>query len=606
MKFLWSCGKGVRKYLIISVICSACAVIFSFIAPQVMRIIIDSVLGQEPFALPSFINGWIEAVGGRTVLSDHLFLCAAVGMLFTFLSAVFAGLYKFYVNRFGEGTVKKIRDVLYEHIAHLPYEWHVRISTGDILQRCTQDVNVIKQFLCNQVIEVIRVIFLMVFSLIVMFSMNVRLSFAALIFIPVILGYTMLFLGKISSRFMDADIAEGKLTTAVQENTTGVRVVRAFGREAFEMKKFDERNEHYTSLWVRLGNVMSVFWACGDIVTSVQVMTIIILGVWQCVHGGMTVGTFMAFITYNQMMIWPVRQLGRILSDMSKSGVSVQRIRSILNEKTEEDIPCEDLKPEISGNIEFKHVSFSYGEVPVLKDVSFTIKAGEKIGILGNTGSGKSTIAHLLNRLYDVKEDCGSVEIDGVDVRRMDRAYLRSKVNVVLQDTFLFSKTIRDNIAVSAPETPIAEIRRLARISSVDEAIMEFGEQYDTIVGERGVTLSGGQKQRVAIARALLNESPIIIFDDSMSAVDTETDAKIRQALAKNQNNVTTIYISHRVTTLMDADKIIVLKDGEVMEQGSHEELLSRGGIYSHVYEMQSGVAAELEEIEKEERGEMR
>ena len=601
VKFLWSCGKGVRKYLIISVICSACAVIFSFIAPQVMRIIIDSVLGEEPFSLPGIITGWIDNIGGRAVLTEHLFLCAAVGMVFTFLSAVFAGLYKYYVNRFGEGTVKKIRDVLYEHIAHLPYEWHVRISTGDILQRCTQDVNVIKQFLCNQVIEVIRVIFLMVFSLIVMFSMNVRLSLAALIFIPVILGYTMVFLGKISSRFMAADIAEGKLTTAVQENTTGVRVVRAFGREAYEMDKFDERNEHYTGLWVRLGNVMSVFWACGDIVTSVQVMTIIILGVWQCVHGSMTVGTFMAFITYNQMMIWPVRQLGRILSDMSKSGVSVTRIKSILDEKTEEEQPCDNLKPEIKGNIEFKHVSFSYEDVSVLKDVSFTVKAGQKIGILGNTGSGKSTIAHLLNRLYDVPENGGAVEIDGIDVRRIDRSYLRSQVNVVLQDTFLFSKTIRDNIAVSAPETPLTEIRRLARISSVDDAIMEFGEQYDTVVGERGVTLSGGQKQRVAIARALLNESPIIIFDDSMSAVDTETDAKIRKALSENKNNVTTIYISHRVTTLMDADKIIVLKDGHLAEQGSHDELLAQGGIYSHVYEMQSGVAAELEEIEQEE-----
>ena len=398
-------------------------------------------------------------------------------------------------------------------------------------------------------------------------------------------------------------MAEGQVTTAVQENTTGVRVVRAFGREAFEMKKFDEKNERYTNLWIRLGNVLSIYWACGDIATSIQIMTIIIVGVFQCVYGDMSVGTFMAFVTYNQMMIWPVRQLGRLLADMSKSSVSVKRIRDILEEPTEDDIPCEGLRPEIKGNIEFKHVNFAYEQTPVLKDVSFCIKAGQKIGILGNTGSGKSTIAHLLNRLYDVKDGQGVVEVEGVDIRRIDRAWLRRQMNVVLQDTFLFSKTIRDNISVSAPKTPLDEIRQYARMSSVDEAIMEFGQQYDTIVGERGVTLSGGQKQRVAIARALLNQSPVLIFDDSMSAVDTETDQKIREALNCFQKDVTTIYISHRVTTLMDADRIIVLNDGRVMEQGSHEELMKLGGIYRRVYALQSGVAEELKEIESEEGG---
>lgn len=603
MGYLLSCGKGFKKYLAAAICCSACAVVFSFIAPQVMRVVIDSVLGTAPFDLPGTISQWIESIGGRGVLREHLFACAAVGMIFTFLSAIFAGGYRYFVNRFGESVVKKLRDMLYEHIQHLPFEWHVRVSTGDILQRCTSDINIIKQFLCNQIIEVVRIIFLAGFSLVVMFSMNVRLAFTAMIFIPIIVGYTIIFMGKISSRFLEVDVAEGQVTTAVQENTTGVRVVRAFGREAFEMKKFDEKNERYTNLWIRLGNVLSIYWACGDIATSIQIMTIIIVGVLQCVHGDMSVGTFMAFVTYNQMMIWPVRQLGRILSDMSKSSVSVRRIRDVLEEPTEDDIPCEGLRPEIKGNIEFKHVNFAYEQTQVLKDVSFCIKAGQKIGILGNTGSGKSTIAHLLNRLYDVKDGQGVVEVEGVDIRRIDRSWLRRQINVVLQDTFLFSKTIRDNISVSAPKTSLDEIRQYARMSSVDDAIMEFGQQYDTIVGERGVTLSGGQKQRVAIARALLNQSPVLIFDDSMSAVDTETDQKIREALNCFQKDVTTIYISHRVTTLMDADRIIVLNDGRVMEQGSHEELMKLGGIYRRVYELQSGVAEELKEIEREEGG---
>lgn len=603
IRFLLTCGKAFQKYLFLAILCSALAVLFSFIAPQVMRLIIDSVLGEEPFAVPAFLKNWIEQLGGRTFLRGHLLICAAAGVLFTCISALFSGCYRYFTNRFGESLVKKLRDMLYAHIQQLPYSWHVQISTGDILQRCTADTRIIQQFLCQQVIEVIRIVFLMIFSLAVMFSMNVRLSLIALIFIPVILSYTLVFLKQISTRFMAADVAEGEVTSVVQENATGVRVVRAFGREAYEMDHFDEKNEHFTGLWLSLGKTLSVFWACGDIVTSVQIMTMIIVGVWQCVYSGMSVGTFLAFITYNQMMIWPVRQLGRLLSDMSKAGVSVERIRDILSVPREDARGEGTLKTEIHGNITFENVSFAYENTPVLKDVSFTIKAGQKIGILGNTGSGKSTIAHLLNRLYDVDTGQGRIILEGVDIRDIERKYLRKQVNVVLQDTFLFSKTIRDNIAVSQPDTSLDEIRRLAGIASVDHAIMSFGAQYDTIVGERGVTLSGGQKQRVAVARALLNESPVMIFDDSTSAVDTETDMKIRQALKNHHDDVTMIYISHRVTTLMEADLIIVLNDGRLMEQGSHEELMTKDGIYKRVYNMQSGVATELAEIEKEGQG---
>ena len=600
MWFLMSCGKGLRKYLVLAVIFSAFSVVFSFIAPQVMRIMIDSILGDEPFG--NLVKPIAEFLGGRDLLRNRLLLCAVIGMVCMFLSAIFAGAFRYLINRFGEGTVKQLRDRLYEHISHLPYEWHVKNSTGDILQRCTQDINIIRMFLCNQIIEVARVSFLMVFALVVMFTMNVPMSFVALIFIPVIIGYSVIFLGKLGPHFMAADNAEGDVTTVVQENATGVRVVRAFGREAWELDHFDKKNGHYTSVWVKLGKILSIYWACGDIVTSAQIMTMIIFGIWQCVHGALSVGTFVAFMTYNQMMIWPVRMLGRILSDMSKSGVSVERIRMILDEKREDELPCENLELEIKGDITFDHVTFAYEDVPVLKDVSFTIKAGQKVGILGNTGSGKSTVGHLLNRLYDVPEGNGNILIDGVDVRKISRPYLRSKVNVVLQDTFLFSKTIRDNIAIAAPETSLEDIRKLAQIASVDDAIMEFGQQYDTIVGERGVTLSGGQKQRVAIARALMNSSPIMIFDDSLSAVDTETDTKIRHALAKNKGDVTTIYISHRVTTLMDADVILVLHDGQLVQMGNHADLMNEEGIYRRVYELQSGVAAELESIENEGR----
>jgi ATP-binding cassette subfamily B protein len=441
----------------------------------------------------------------------------------------------------------------------------------------------------------------MAIALVMMFSMDVFMSLMALVLIPVILVFSILYFRKVSREFAKADIAEGIMQAAAQENYTGVRVVRAFGREAYEMEKFSEKTKTYQEIWVRIGKMLGLFWGAGDFFAGLQLAIIVGAGIWRSVQGRLSPGTFIAFYTYCNWMIWPVRQLGRILSDLSKALVSSGRVRDILSTEPETD-PPDSLKPEIKGEICFRNISFGYGKSeygkgePVLRDVSFTLKPGESLAILGATGSGKSTLVHLLSRLYDLKDEDGLITIDGIDIRRIARPYLRRRIGLCLQEPFLFSKTLRENISIARPEMELAEMRAAAAVAMVDETIEGFAEGYNTLVGERGVTLSGGQKQRVSIARMLAGNAPVMIFDDSLSAVDTGTDAKIRAALRRRVADAAVIIISHRISSIMQADKILVLKDGTVEDIGSHEELLERGGSYRRIFELQRGVMEEVME----------
>ena len=558
--------------------------VLSSLTPQVVRVAVDCVLGSEPFP------GAVTALAPPSLLAAAPMtqLVSAAGFLL--VVAVLSGLCT-YGSRMGtanasENFVKSLRDALYRHIQRLPYEWHVRHSTGEIIQRCTSDVEVVRNFVTNQLLEVCRIVFLVGFSLAVMLSMNARMTLIAVCFLPVILAYSLFFYSKIAKRFLTADEAEGELSATVQENLTGVRVVRAFGREAYEVERFDKKNERFASLWIRLGGLLSAYWGIGDLITGLQILTVICVGVTQAVSGAITLGEFLAFVAYNQTLIWPVRGLGRILSEMSKAGVSIERLAYILDSEPETE-PGRALTPPMDRDIVFDHVSFSYGEQPVLRDVSFTIPAGKTFAVLGATGSGKSTMMHLLDRLYDLAPGCGRITIGGTDIADISRAYLRRNIGIVLQEPFLFSRTIRENIAAVRPGATMEEVRRHAGTAHVDEAILEFADGYDTIVGERGVTLSGGQKQRVAIARTLMLDAPILIFDDSLSAVDAETDAEIRASLHQAKGSATVILISHRITTLMQADCILVLQDGRVAEVGSHDELMARGGLYREIYDLQ-------------------
>ena len=592
-RFLKPCLPLMLTGLFFSAMITVCQ---AFI-PQVIRISVDGVLGSDLSKIPEWVKAFLSEETIRenpgkmlTIAALAVILLAAINIAANYYSKVFAA-------KGSESFVKGMRDQLYDHIQKLPYSWHVKNQTGDIIQRCTSDVDVVRNFVTNQLMEVFRIIFLIVFYMVIMFSMNVKISLIAVSFFPIVILYSGYFFSKIAQHFQEADEAEGILSSVVQENLTGVRVVRAFGRESFERKRFDEKNERFAGLWIYLGKFLSLYWSIGDLITGIQILTVICMGVLFTVDGNLTVGEFIAFVSYNSSMAWPVRSLGRIISEMSKAGVSIDRIAYILDEKEEDDRPGVT-KPAINKDIVFDKVNFKYEEgAAVLKDVSFTVPAGKTFAILGNTGSGKSTLVHLLNRLYDLPDGCGKITIGGVDIRDIDRQYLRSQIGMVLQEPFLYSGSIKENVGITKESSAFDDIREACEIACVDSAIDSFTDGYETIVGERGVTLSGGQKQRVAIARMLVEHTPVMIFDDSLSAVDAQTDAMIREALKKRMAGTTVILIAHRITTLMQADCIMVLEDGAGAEMGSHEQLMEHHGIYRRIYDIQMNTQLDADSV---------
>ncbi len=582
------------RFLKSSVGIFALALVFSMlntalnaVTPQVIRVAVDSVIGKQAYSLPQWLISAFSLEAARSDPARLLLASAGVILAVSVLSGICSYFSTMGVSKSSENFVKALRDELFGHIQRLPFAWHSQNQTGEIIQRCTSDVDVIRNFVSNQLLEVFRTVFLIVLSMGIMFSMNVKISLVALAFIPVVVIYSSVFYSKIAKRFRVADEAEGELSSTVQENLTGVRVVRAFGREGFEIDRFDERNDKFAGLWIRLGRLMSAYWGIGDLITGLQILTVIVMGVIEAVNGRITLGEFLAFVSYNATLVWPVRGLGRILSEMSKAGVSIERVAYILEAQPEQD-SADSVEPPMNRDIGFHHINFTYeGQKPVLQDIDFTIRAGSTFAILGGTGSGKSTLMHLLDRLYDLPPECGSITVGDVDISKIKRSYLRKNIGMVLQEPFLFSRTIEENIRATRPGATKEEVRHAAQIACVDDAVEDFSNGYETIVGERGVTLSGGQKQRVAIARMLMQQAPVMVFDDSLSAVDSETDAQIRAALKTNLGKSTVILISHRITTLMQADRILVLDDGKIAELGTHEELIHKDGIYKSIYDIQ-------------------
>ena len=582
---------GSKRWFLAAILSTVGLALTNMLTPQIVRVTVDSVLGSEPFDLPPFLADLLNRLGGAEVLREKLWMIGIVivgiavfGFAFFYGSRVFN-------TKAAETLVKTMRDKVFRHLLALPDDWYGKNRTGDIIQRCTSDINMVKDFLSEQLVSVFRIVVMLALSLFFMFSLHVGLTLIALAGVPVLLTTSLIFHKKVSPEFEICDENEGKLSAIVQENLTGVRVVRAFGREVYEKEKFDNQNRYYMGLWDRVNKMFCRYWSVADLIANLQIMLLVVFGAVFAIRGELSAGAYIAFLSYNGYLTWPIRQLGRVISEMSKAGVSLRRIEGILNAAPERDEDgAERVTTDYRGDIAFDHVSFSFdGKTPVLEDVSFTVPAGSTVGILGGTGSGKSTLVRLLDRLYPLPEGSGTISVGGIDIRRLRAAELRSNIGFVLQEPYLFSRTIGENLRLAKQTASDAELRAAAHIACLDSAVESFPSGYDTFVGERGVTLSGGQKQRAAIARTLVQDTPILIFDDSLSAVDTETDATIRARLAGREGRATTLLISHRTATLMHTDRIVVLDRGRVAEIGTHEELLAKNGIYRRIYDIQNG-----------------
>lgn len=577
---LWRFIAGFRWIYVgamISLAVAAASKTFTFL---LLRDFADTLLGEE------------QAVNTTPL---YFFALAFIGLalvqaLFTFLSGRLAA-------RAAEGMTLRLRNYLYDHIQHLSLTYHDRTQTGELVQRSTSDVDAIRRFFATEAIEVGRILALFVINFTALLVLNTRLALLSVIFIPVVVTMSVLFFKRISVIYNEYQSQEAVLSTTLQENLTGVRVVKAFARQAFEMDKFEQENWKKYGLGKRLMFMHSLYWPISDIICAVQMLGIFFLGAVMAINGEITVGTYLAISGLLIWFIWPMRNLGRLIVHASQALVSYRRVADVLDEAREQlevgrPIPAGSLH----GEIVFKHVSFEYEpNAPALRDISFSAQPGQMIALLGPTGSGKTSLVNLLPRFYHYSG--GSITLDGVELKEYAMRDLRQQIGIVEQEPFLFSRTIRENITygTTRPVTD-AEVEAAARAAAIHDVIMTFPHGYETLVGEKGVTLSGGQKQRVAIARALLKDPRILILDDSTSSVDTETEALIQAALEKLMAGRTTFVIAHRLQTIMRADKILVLDQGRIVQQGNHEQLIRQPGLYREIYLIQSRIETEIEQ----------
>lgn len=609
-KILWSFLEGKKIQYIAAITAVAIATLLSYSIPLVIRFTIDSVIGDKPLSAPFFIISAINKLGGIELFQKKIWISGLVIIFLTLTQGLFTYMQGRWASKSSESGIMKLREKLYNHLQHLPFTYHSKAKTGDLIQRCTSDVETIRRFISVQFVSVGRTLIMIIIVLPIMLSLNVKMTLISMLIIPIIFFFAVIFFLKVKAAFKLSDESDGELSTVLQENLSGIRVVRAFARQNFETDKFNEKNVNYRNLTYRLIVLLAWYWSISDLLCLTQIAIVLIFGSYMASNGTLSLGTLVVFITYVGLLLWPIRQMGRVLTDMGKAFVSLDRIKMILDEPLEERILNNHNTPtlllndysnhkgdingkldKVIGDIVFDNVSFKYDEnIPVLKNISFQVKPGQIIALLGQTGSGKSTLVNLLPRLYEYTE--GSIKIDGVELNEIDRYWLRKQISIVLQEPFLYSRTIMENIKMGKSHTEENEIYNATNVAVVHDVILDFDNGYKTLVGEKGVTLSGGQKQRVAIARAILQNSPILIFDDSFSAVDTETDLKIRKALKERHGRATTFIIAHRITTLAEADLILVIDDGEIKQSGSHNELIKQDGLYRRIWNIQN----ELEE----------
>lgn len=589
---MWALMEGDRLRYGVALAALLAAAGMLYLIPLVPQAIIDVVLGSEPDKAAWISWLVIDLLGGRERVGASLW----IPLLLITAIAVTAGVFTYGRQRWSaiasQNTARRIRNRLQDRIQRLDMRAYDRLDRGDLLQRCTSDVDTAQVFLSTQVVEVGRAIVMLGVAIPIMFLIDWRMATAAVWLLPIIVAFSFIYFKKVRALFKDKDEAEGRLTAAVNDNLVGIRVVRAFNRQEHEIDRFRPRNDEHRRLDARLYRVFASFWSFSDLLCFTQQASVVLTGAWLLSRGSILVGEFYFFFAAVGMYLWPVRMAGRIVAEFGKATVAIDRIEEILDLPVETEVDPEGAKTPADGSIVFRNVDFAYApDQAILRRIDLEIHDGETVAIVGPSGCGKSTLVQLLLRFYE--PDAGNIQIGGVDIRTLDRNDLRTRVATVLQQPFLFSRSIRDNILLAEPAADAASIELATAEACIHESILRFDAGYETMVGERGVTLSGGQRQRIAIAQALLQEPSILVLDDALSAVDTGTERSILEAIRSRRGRHTTLVIAHRLSTLREADRIVVMSDGRIEAIGTHAELRDRPGLYRRLWEIQTSLTAQ-------------
>ena len=590
---LWAIARGQRIRYSGAIIAMAVTNVLMFGAPLVGKYAIDVVYERDlGMGAPALVT-ITEAFDTDNPYLAYLAVSALAGVLVTAVGGFFLFLRGLWTAMASEAICKRLREELFRRLHHLRAEFFDGADTGDLVQRCSSDVETVRVFLSADVVEIGRASLLILTVLPILFWLNADLAWYSICLLPLLPVGAYVFFSKVKFLFEQTDRSEGEMTAVLQENLTGIRVVRAFAQQERETQRFGRRIRAFRDNHARLARLMGRYYGIMDLLALGQLGIVLVAGAHFILDGRITVGDLFAFLTVVGMVTWPIRTLGRVLTDTGKAVVALGRIDHILT-TPEESTDATPTRPRARGAIRVEHLQFWYTEDrPVLRDLSFRIEAGETVGLVGAPGSGKSSLIRVLLRLYPYHG--GRVFLDDLELGDVDRKWLRNQFGVVLQDPFLFSRSIEENLRVARPDARFEELVEASRDAAVHNAISAFPDGYAAMVGERGVTLSGGQRQRVALARALVKNPPVLVLDDSLSAVDTDTERRILDALDRRRGRHTTLVVAHRLSTVAHTDRILVLDRGRLVQEGTHEALARELGPYRRLCEIQGALEASIE-----------